>query len=290
MTPPPEDNPRRPSSPGEDRLLHGLLSAWGDLLSQEIEGRISRAMAGVGENATRVSRGRPRWVWAALLTAASIVVGLALLRSDQADAAQTLAWLESVASEAIDRRYRFTLEFHKPRPLGHASVSGDFYVRGSEAALQKMVTDNGFSLTIGRVGGKVWVMGARGPIRVRDALGSDSWGPSTNEQAPLLSLESVLKKLGSGYRVSLEPSRERDAGRLTATRDGGDGRSADHVLIDYDTKTGALIDLQLRWKSEQRPKLLRLTLEEELELPPDWYQHENHHVPGREVIENTFAE
>lgn len=282
-----EDNRRAADSPEEDRLVHGLLSAWADLRSGEADRRASLALEALDQPTSTPTRRVSRRTMGSFALAAALLFAVILARSDKADAAQTLAWLERVASEAIDRRYRFAMEFHKPRPLGHSAVKGEFVVRGAIASLQRLRIGEDRELTIGRQGGKVWVMGKRGPLLIRNREDEPRWGPAAENSPPLLSVAAVLEKVRVGYRLEFAESKLPGAKRLVATSETPGGETADAVTLDYDTGTGDLQRIELRWSAEDRPKRLALELEESLGLPPDWYEHTNHHGPERRVIDRS---
>lgn len=278
-----------PIPTADDRVVHGLLTAWGDHWSGRDAERLARAFAAIDG----ASLGGRRWplaarVAASFALAASLLVALSAFVGDRVSAAQTLAWLEKVAAEPIDRRYRFAIKFRKPRPLGHTEVTGEFFVRGSEASLQRFRIGDDREVTIGRVRDRVWIMGMRGPVIVRDREDTPRWGPPADDAAPeLLSVSAVLSKVKTGYQLEFGDSPNARSRRLVATSETPGGERADSATLDYDEATGSLLAIELRWSSEERPLLMRLDWEESTALPPDWYENHNHHGPDRPVIDRS---
>lgn len=284
------------SNASADRLVHGLLSSLVDSQTGVSQARLSRALDAI-DRVNAVSEPPPSQVlWRRRSLVGSAVLstlGVGLLffvlvfsKVDTATAAQTVAWLRQVAAESVDRRYRFALKLRKPNRFGSSQVQGEFFVRGAEATLQRFQFSADRGVVIGRTREHIWIMGQRGPVIIRDVEPELRWGPTDDEAPQLLSVVAILERLEEGFELNFEDSQVSGTKRISAKNVRPGGEIADEVSFDYDVKSGNLLRLELRWSTEDRPVNLLLELEETLQLPLNWYEHEQH-GPERRTIDRT---
>ena len=290
-----DNNSQADRAETRQRVIHGLLSAVGERGGGELDHRVNAAIDAINVSIRDEDRGTSRRRWTRIFAgaiAATLLLGAFLFPPSQSvSAIERVEWLREVAVELSDRRYAMNVEFRSPQRQGQLSLVGDLYVRGNEALLQKIETDNGVQITLGRVAGTVWVMGRRGPVRIVNAKDDKKEGP------PMLSLPAMLETVTEGYDLREEATddpgvrrliAERNAETLAESDDGAAAESnkkAETMSFEFDSTSGITRTAEMRWTAPSRMKFMRIVFVEKLELPADWYQHDSHHGPMRRVVD-----
>jgi hypothetical protein len=242
--------------------------------------------------------------------AAVFLLVFSLGGQDRATAAMvSLEKIIEVAKQRIDRSYRiFVVEEYDANELprnappinrrrNHDQIAGAvIHVRGpNEFVFVRRISD-GRQRVSGCDGQESWAFREDGPVRVSSDLYRFRSGlPGRQQDLPFVNLQTHLQQLRVGYDIelteeALESTGGRELSQLVATRKSFDVRGPMSVAVWFDTETGVVYQMLLD-KLPRRgggPKSVRLELlnPEDLgktDFGPDFFSHDSHHEPLREV-------
>jgi len=283
----------------ELRLIDGLLWSISDEAARDREGRIRRVMDAIDDRPDVFGRrARPRrWrslvAVAACLTAACALFWIQFSQESRAD--DVLLEIGRVSSERIDRVYSFRRVL--PTSGGADRHEGRLYLRGCD----------GFVITcgdvaLGRNGDELWFVPRDGPVVVAEDF---QWlvGESEHEQLeiellnvlaidsrilPLVQLSSAVELMRHDYDVALDAD-VLEGGRVdvlvgTLRDETKDLPDTIRLWSDRDSRIIRRAELQWRRPQEQSPaNSVVLELTSAKGVGADWYNHEAHHLPGRQL-------
>jgi len=283
----------------ELRLIDGLLWSISDEAARDREGRIRRVMDAIDDRPdVSGRRARPRgWrslvAVAACLTAACALFWIQFSQESRAD--DVLLEIGRVSSERIDRVYSFRRVL--PTSGGADRHEGRLYLRGCD----------GFVITcgdvaLGRNGDELWFVPRDGPVVVAEDF---QWlvGESEHEQLeiellnvlaidsrilPLVQLSSAVELMRHDYDVALDAD-VLEGGRVdvlvgTLRDETKDLPDTIRLWSDRDSRIIRRAELQWRRPQEQSPaNSVVLELTSAKGVGADWYNHEAHHLPGRQL-------
>lgn len=283
----------------ELRLIDGLLWSISDQAARDRDGRIQRVMDAIDDRpdpsgkTARPRRWRSLVAVAGCLTAACALFWLQFSQESRADS--VLLEISRVSSERIDRVYSFRRVL--PTSGGADRHEGRLYLRGCD----------GFVITcgdvaLGRNGDELWFVPPDGPVIVAEDF---RWmaGGSEHEQLeiellkvlaidsrilPLVQLSSAAELMRHDYDVALHAD-VLDGGRVdvlvgTLRDETKDLPDMIRLWSDRDSRIIRRAELEWRRPQEQSPaNSVILELTSAKRVGADWYDHEAHHPPGRQL-------
>lgn len=221
-----------------------------------------------------------------------------------ASAATELSRLIAVQSQAVDRTYRITVEeIAAPRRnQNHVDQAGRppkppldealLHVRhGSQFVLIRKTAD-GKPFVTGSNGQMSWAVRPDGPVRqTRDLTRFHRDVPGHEHGLPLMQIDEGLEQLRTAYDVELLPletdeAKPGETTRLMVAVKKKGQRGPQRVEISYAVASGLIRQLRFVEMPYGPERLtLRLTLVEERDLGPTFFNHESHHAVDRTVEE-----
>ncbi len=252
--------------------------------------------------------GRRLSILASALTITAMVIAAAYILKPQQEISAAMTSLEKVLEAAVkpfDRAYRVRVveEYprdKKPRNLPREAWNREakeqidgatLYVRGVNQYVLTVLLQNGLMRTSGCDGVVSWAFREDGPVHVSTDLSRFRGGvPGQQQDIPFLNIHSHLSQLRDGYEVKLaeEPDTE-TAGtvlsRLVGIRKSRDVRGPKQIEIWFDADDGTVHKMLLDGLPRGRggPKSVMLELVDQSELAPQFFSHESHHEPGRQI-------
>lgn len=165
--------------------------------------------------------------------------------------------------------------------LLHVRGSGDRYV------LVRRYPD-GTEFITGSDGETAWAIPPRGRVRVSlDPLRFRGAVPGEQHAIPFIGLRENLRDLEEAYDLwVVRQDDEPGLGRLEASRKRGVAGGPKRIVIWYDLKTDVIRKMLLDRLPRERsgPEAVYLDLVEESQRGDDFYRHDTHHSPDREVV------
>ncbi|MAP07369.1 MAG: hypothetical protein CMM00_00595 [Rhodopirellula sp.] len=302
---------------GDALLVHGLLSDLGHRNAEREQRCLQRVMDRIVSNSETTSlvdrsiepKASRRFaiVTYTLTVAASIAMISAFLMS-QHDASAAHASLEKiiVASKTpLDRTYRVqVLDEHSPsqrpgnsprgsrRRVSEEQIDGaTLYVRGANQYVLTLKLRSGHERTSGCDGKFSWAFREDGPVHVSTDLTRFRGGvPGHQQDIPFLNIHSHLAQLQNDYEVELSDTRATTSNgvalmQLMGHRKSNDFRGPKQIVIWFAASNGTVHTMQLDGLPRGRggPKGVILDLQDQSDLPNDFYSHDAHHGPGKGI-------
>lgn len=206
----------------------------------------------------------------------------------------------------MDRTYQISVEeiIDEPRRSNRPALpneqrppkpplnDGIVYVRDGNQFVLVRKEEDGRSFSTGSNGRLSWAIRPDGPVRVSQDLDRFNRDLPGHENAiPLTNIHDGLEQLRKSYNVQYSPNGPEEYASqsgaiyrtLIAVKKPKE-RGPQRVEIAYDTVSGCIQHLRFI-KMPYGPKLLdlRMSLVEERQLSPNFFDHENHHSPDRPV-------
>jgi hypothetical protein len=240
---------------------------------------------------------RPVWrstlQWAGWAAAAAVVIGFTVMLFSPASATASVAQMMSALSQAMDRTYTIrVLEGDPWFPLKvnrFANYEGaKLYLRSDKQYVLERTLDRGEASFMGSDGEINWDIRHDGPVRISHDLERFRRGlPGRQQDVPFLDLRGLLSSLSSGY--DLETAHDTVDPTLRLLRATKRFRSINgprEMIFAYRPETGVIMRMQLLGlpREEGGPRSLELKLTSESPLPANFFSHNAHHEPEREVI------
>lgn len=235
--------------------------------------------------------------WLAVGAALTFVVAMTFLFMPHDSPVQAMSVLERsivAAKESISRKYRLSIT-RRGANAARRTIESDLYVEGSDRIViryphplfQK-------SFWLGKNGNEAWLAPPLGPIRIGNQAELGRWlGQQEDISTPYLHVETILKKMRSGYRLEEQPDaiitlangENRNCIHLKATYRGADkaveqetSRAPTTIELWSDVETGIALRLDGHWDDSEETRRRRVVIEylEEPELPENWFSVEAH--------------
>lgn len=217
-------------------------------------------------------------------------------------------WLRGIASKLVLAHYRqhaqsamtldqSGLEWLESRFANLQNQPGDSYSE-KLAALRdcvELLPDD--YLWLGSDGQDAWLVPALGPIRVGDETGLGRW-LSQREQlsTPYLHVESILARMGRGYRLNEKPATELTLSSGTTVscqqiegnlRWRNKDKAPDKVKLWSDAQTGVAMRLELVWNvptGSLGHHKIAIEFVDSPALADDWFAFAGHSTSNRRVL------
>jgi hypothetical protein len=274
------------SDGGDQLFVHGLASHLLDRGETVVNSRITAALAAI-DSAT-VDHRSPRPVWRLLLAALLVAAPLLWLlwRGDaRQDLQAAVQRAVAFAEQDIDRAYKLRIEVDAT-----TARVGTMTVRGSERFVVAIELERG-RFVFGCDGERSWAVPPLPRLPVRVAPGIGRAGETIAGDAPRLpfySLARFLRDLPNDYELAPATGAGGDALVIAATpRARGNGEPI-AVQATIEPSTGAVRELRLTWPMDRptpSPLSVELELLRDAPLPDSFYRHDDHHAPGRPIVE-----
>ena len=215
----------------------------------------------------------------------------------------------AISGQQTDRTYRIKRESATrmlPDSNGPIRVSGDsappigspgpilngalLHVRGGSQFVLVRKGPDGGTYVSGFNGDHSWDVRPGSPVRVStNETGFRQGVPGQGDLIPLISIHDGLESLGSAYNISLQ-SDEGNEGRsfirvLAAERKSPDHHGPRRVEITYSVRSGLIRQLRLVDLPREHGIVITvlMTLIEERDLGPEFFNHQSHHEPGLNI-------
>ena len=245
----------------------------------------------------QLNRGNRGIVWA---VAASVACGLFIAFQVWGTSGSALAAVQrsiATAQEYVVRQYRVTVTIGDSTGNNRV-ISSDLYVQGSDRfALRHPALLPGAHLWLGSDGQDAWLVPALGPIRVGDETGLGRW-LSQREQlsTPYLHVESMLARMGRGYRLNEKPATKLTLGSGTTVscqqiegnlRWRNQDKAPDKVKLWSDAQTGVAMRLELVWNvptGSLGHHQIVIEFVDSPALADDWFAFAGHSTSNRRVL------
>lgn len=280
----------------QEVLLHERLRAEWSLESwQESE-------AAAPANVTRFpSPWRRRWAPLAAAISGLCLLGWLTWQGGQPAAMAAEMELQRVLDSTrlvLDRTYRLTpMEGKVPRDggttLSRTRPQPNFevallHLRGPQEYVLERQMEDGSRILTGSDGKSSWMIPARGRVRVsQDPMRFRGTLPGQQHSIPFLDPRTSLQPLLDSYDLTLEDEDLNGWRRLVAERRTDASRGPGRVTLWYDPASATLQRMLLERLPLARggPRHMLFELLETAPKDADFYQHNHHHAPDREVIQ-----
>ena len=249
--------------------------------------------------------------WGTTASVTVLLVGIGVLWFSSSTTAASAAFreLDRIIVSSIrsrDRTYEIVVEdISTPNRRGKRSAERDtqrppkppldgaiLHVRDGQHFVLIRKTTDGAPFITGSNGKQSWAVSARGPVRVSqdvDHFNHDLPGHETS--IPLTNLHEGFERLRQAYRLqfsTLGPEefdgQEGTAVRMLVAVKKPKERGPQRVEIAYDHQSGRILHMRFVQMPYGPDRLdLRMSLLNENELPPDFFEHASHHTPDRTV-------
>lgn len=236
---------------------------------------------------------RTTWQWAAWTAAAALAISFTLLLVSPNPAAAAVSQIVAAWGRAIDRTYTISVLAGAPwQPLKEGRQAGyegaSLHLRGSSEFVLIRPLDHGGEVITGSDGHTNWDIRGKGPVRVStDASRFRGGIPGEYQNVPFLDLSSLFSSLAADYDLTIGDDETDPAmQRLQAQKRNRDKRGLPRLAFLFRRDTGTVVQMELHGLPQEKggPRAVRLTLTSEIPLPADFFSHQAHHAPGREVI------
>ena len=233
------------------------------------------------------------WRWTGWATAASLVLGFTLLVVSPKPAAAAVSQIIAAWERAQDRTYAITvLEGDKWQPLRDGRQVGyegaKLHLRGQSQFVLVRKLDRGGDVVTGSDGQSNWDIRGKGPVRVSADTGRFRGGiPGEHQNVPFHDLKGLLHSLAADYNLTLsQDDSAPGTQRLRANKRNRDQRGLPRMEFLFNKGTGTVVWMELHGLPRERggPRAVRLTLTSESAFPADFFTHDAHHDPRRQVI------
>ncbi len=236
---------------------------------------------------------RSTWQWAGWAAAAIFVIGFTLLLVSPNPAAAAVSQIIAAWEQAMDRTYTISVLTGEPwqpikdgRSVGYEGAT--LHLRGrSEFVLIRLLNPGGQVIT-GSDGQTNWDIRGKGPVRVSTDTSRFRGGiPGEYQNLPFLDLSSLFQSLAADYDLTVhEVADDLTLQRLSAQKRNRDKRGLPRMEFLFRKETGKVVKMELHGLPEEKggPRAVSLTLSSETTFPSDFFSHNAHHEPEREVI------
>lgn len=301
-------------------LVHGLLTDIGRRENDQDAGRISAVMHRIDAESGMLTNTKSASVetktrrfailTSALTIAAAVLMMFAIFGPHQTVSA-AMASLEKVveaAAKPFDRTYKVNVVEEYPRDKRPQNLTQEawdreakkqldgatLYVRGADRYVMTVTLKSGEQRTSGSDGVQSWAFRENGPVRTSTDLSRFRGGvPGQQQDIPFFDVHALLSQLRTGYDVELGDE-QRKLGvqeslvQLVGVRKSRDVRGPKQVEIWFDPDSGTVHEMLLDGlpRGGGGPKSVMLKLIDQSDLPVDFFSHESHHEPEREVIDD----
>lgn len=253
-------------------------------------------------------------IWKTLASVAAIAAGLAVVwfSISPSTASAAIRELDRIILNSIrsqDRTYGIVVEDvttsgrrdkrspemqRPPKPPLDGAI---LHVRSGNQFVLIRKTLDGLPFVTGSNGQQSWAINTRGPVRVSsDVHHFDRDLPGHETSVPLTNLHEGLEQLKRAYHLEFselgpeeyapedDSNEEGHEARLLVAIKKPRERGPQRVEIVYDSTTGRILRMRFVQMPYGPDRLdLRLSLESEVELPAEFFEHTSHHEPDRKI-------
>ena len=287
-------------------VVHGLLADLGRRSPKEDEMRVDSVMQAIEEPVV-VEKPSPwsflvnrpkRSVFVVTAMAACVVLLLILQGiSPTETAAASLERIIGVMQQPIDRTYVIEVVEEYPETFPNSAKQREeidgatLHVGGPDRYVFIRKLSNGHTRISGCDGRQSWAMREDGPVHLSSDLNRFRGGlPGHQQDAPFINLHAQLLQLREGYEVELLPEAGRESDDrpmmgLVGIKKSSSVRGPKRIEIWADRETGVIHRMFMDNLPRARggPKSVILELTNQSNLPADFFSHDHHHEPEREV-------
>ncbi|MFM7603757.1 MAG: hypothetical protein ACKO8Z_00990 [Prosthecobacter sp.] len=239
---------------------------------------------------------RSTWQWAGWAAAALLFIGFTLFLLSPKPAAAAVSQIIAAWEQAKDRSYTIRVLAGDPwQPLkdGH-SVSYEgakLHLRGlSEFVLVRALNHGGQVITGSDVQTN-WDIRGKGPVRVSHETSRFRGGiPGEYQNLPFMDLRNLFRSLAMDYDLTIrDDSADPTLRCLIAHKRNHDKRGLPRMEFQFRQDTGMVVEMELHGLPEEKggPRAVSLELTSETVFPGDFFTHQAHHEPDREVINES---
>jgi hypothetical protein len=306
-------NPQNAREMVEATLLHDRLRSELLVVSAMGGGQAQLSYA-VQDSPSMRSRRRfqPLTATVSVVVVAMLVIAVlwrGLGESSASAAVIELNRLIAANAQPTDRTYQITVEEaasparrdgraespERGRPPKPPMEGARLHVRGGQQFVLVRTTTEGLPFVTGSNGQTSWAVRTDGPVRLSSDLTRFSHDlPGHEHSMPLNSIHDGLERLREAYDVQLLPveivddeaAADAEPSRLLVAVKKPGFRGPKRVEITYSIRSGFIRQMRFVEMPYGPERLtLRLTLVEERELGPNFFDHESHHDAARDVID-----
>ena len=301
---------RRDKARDDERIqaLMQLINA--DTLAVEGATEFDEPLAGAKHLLSPTAGKRRTWIsiLSSALAVAAVVMVMFIVTGPQHNVSAAMTSLEkilSTAAEPFDRTYRVRVVEEYPRDKQPRNLPSDvrdrkvkeqldgatLYVRGVNQYVLEVMLWNGLKRTSGCDGIVSWAFREDGPVHESMDLNRFRGGiPGQQQDIPFINIHSHLSQLHSDYEVELTLKQETTSSgtivsQLVGKRKSDGIRGPKVIDLWFDEENGTVHKILLDGLPRGRggPKSLMLELIGQSELTPQFFSHDSHHEPGRQV-------
>lgn len=236
---------------------------------------------------------RTSWQWAGWAAAAVIVISFTLLLVSPHPAAAAVSQIIKAWGQALDRSYTITVlegdawqSLKDGRQVNYEGAR--LHLRGGTQFVLERMLDRGGEVITGSDGTSNWDIRGKGPVRVStDAARFRGGIPGEYQNVPFLDLSSLLHSLSEDYDITVRDDASDPAlQRLEARKRNREKRGLPRMEFLFRRGSGTVVQMDLHGLPQEKggPRDMRLTLTSEATLPAQFFTHDAHHEPDREVI------
>jgi hypothetical protein len=239
---------------------------------------------------------RSTWQWAGWAAAALLFIGFTFFLISPNPAAAAVSQIIAAWEQAKDRSYTIRVLAGDPwqalkdgRSVSYEGAT--LHLRGLSEFVLVRVLNHGGQVITGSDGQTNWDIRGKGPVRVSHETNRFRGGiPGEYQNLPFMDLRSLFLSLAVDYDLTIrDDSADPTLRCLSAHKRNRDKRGLPSMEFQFRQDTGMVVKMELHGLPEEKggPRAVSLELTSETVFPGDFFTHQAHHEPDREVINES---